>query len=189
MRLFLAFDIPLSFRLPLEEVIGQLKRSGGVVRWVDPASIHLTLAFFGESDEAGRERIERVMGEVFPKHDPIALTFQGLGTFPGSSGSVPRVVWVGLNRSLPLETLYRDLSSRFASVGFPPEERTFSPHLTIGRVKAPDGVSGLRKAVEERKNFSLGTFQATEGILFKSTLTPRGACYEALTSVKLGVKP
>ena len=105
MRLFLAFDIPLSFRLPLEEVIGQLKRSGGVVRWVDPASIHLTLAFFGESDEAGRERIEKVMEEVFPKHAPMELTFQGLGTFPGSPGSAPRVVWVGLSRSLPLEKL------------------------------------------------------------------------------------
>ena len=121
------------------------------VRWVDPASLHLTLAFLGELDDARFEAATQTARPVAGVHAPFTLRLAGLGTF-GSARS-PRVIWVGLaGEKARLLALRAALTDDLAARGFPREERPFSPHLTLARIKTPltdDALTVLARALHE----------------------------------------
>lgn len=188
-RCFIALELPPEARKALEGVQRRLAPVGREVKWVRPEGIHLTLKFLGNIDEGQVEPVGRVVSEAAATcGGPLRLAMKGLGAFPGVAR--PRVVWVGLTGDTArLAALAQDLEKRLAPLGFAPEGRPFTPHLTLGRVKEfgagrgrgrAGGKNPLSEAVVKLAALELGGFEARELILYRSELRPGGAVYTRL---------
>jgi 2'-5' RNA ligase len=182
-RAFLACDPPEAVRQGIAAVQNRLKKQfGGAVRWVRPEGIHLTLKFFGDIPIGAVETIGGVVHEQVRDLSPLTLQVQKIGAFPNTNR--PRVIWLGITGDVGrLVALQKKIAAGLQACGFEQEERAFSPHLTLGRVKLPQGMADLGKIIEE-SDATAGEFQAAELILFKSDLKPDGAVY-----TKLGIYP
>ncbi len=180
-RTFLALELPDAVKGALRRRIERLARAIPEVRWVDPASLHLTLAFLGELDDARLEAATQSAMVVASAHAPFTLRLAHLGTF-GSARSL-RVIWVGLaGEHAQLLALRGALTDDLASRGFPREERPFAPHLTLARIKAPlsDGaLTALAQALGESANAV--SWQADAISVMKSELVRPAARYTALS--------
>ena len=184
-RAFLAIDLPESYRAGLAAVQDYLKKSGADVRWTAVGGIHLTLKFFGDIDENQVEALTAAASRVTTATSPFTLEVQGVGTFPGPKS--PRVIWLGLTGQTDvLACLVQDLEQAFAPLGFPPEKRRFTPHLTLGRVRSSQGREALSRSLQA---ISLPVFEelrVKQLVLYRSTLRPQGALYSPLRHIALG---
>jgi 2'-5' RNA ligase len=167
-RLFVAIDLPEEVKNGIADIGKDLPGA----RRVPTEQLHLTLRFIGDVDDetctAVRKALAGVKGESFP------LTLRGVGHFP--PGKHPRVLWVGLTESAPLLELQQGVEQALVGAGIPPDERKFSPHLTLARLKEtpPAKVAVL----EERfKDFGAPPFVVTEFYLYSSVLTRSGAIH------------
>lgn len=184
-RAFLAIDLPASLRPALSRAQERLKQSGADVRWVPVGNIHLTLKFFGNITEAQVSAIHEAVEPVAREQAPFSLLVTDAGAFP--SPKSPRVVWLGVGGDLEiLRDFHRRLEAVLAPLGFPPEDRPFSPHLTLGRVKSPAGRQALVQALVNLPPPGAPPFLVKEIVLFRSNLTPHGATYLALKIIPLG---
>jgi len=179
-RAFLALDPPEEILREIGRIQDRLRKGiHGDLRWVRPEGIHLTLKFFGDISENAVVNISAVAGQAAAAVGPFALVIGGTGVFPDPSR--PRVVWLGMNGEVAqLVTFQQGLERAFREIGFPPEERPFRPHLTLGRIKSPKGLTGLAEALEKENTVTAGSFTASGLNLFQSDLTPRGAVYTRL---------
>jgi 2'-5' RNA ligase len=174
-RTFVAVSISEGARRQIADLLVTLRRQPGpAVRWVRPELVHLTLAFLGEvPQEFLAAAIARLSG-VGRQHSSITAQLKGLGAFPSPSRA--RVVWIGTERGKnEVCALQADVVKALRSVGYQPERRPFSPHLTIGRLRMPDDVS---KAVTV--HFESEPFAIDRVILFRSVLGPAGPVYSVL---------
>jgi 2'-5' RNA ligase len=186
-RTFIAIDLPETVKKDLETLQRSLMTSTKGIRWVDPKGVHLTLKFLGDVELDRISQIESVIADVSTQHKPFKLIPQGCGVFP--SWKAIRVVWVGLEGDLePLKTLYTTLEENLERIGFPKEERQFTPHLTIGRTKGISRDEKLAQTLAKFITFRSSPFTVEEIVLFKSTLTPSGAIYQRLYAAKLSVE-
>lgn len=168
MRLFVAIDLPEKVKEEVAGLAGSLP--GG--RWVPMEQLHLTLRFIGEVDEAQFQEIKSALTLVEGRAFPLAL--KGVGHFP--SGKHPRVLWIGLEANELLPELYQRVESALAAAGISPEERRFSPHITIARLKETPATAVA--AFEERHApFQAGPFPVAEFHLYSSALTREGAIH------------
>lgn len=184
-RAFIALPLPEE----ITQTLGRLgKKLNEVVpsksvSWVAPAGIHLTLNFLGdEVTPAQVEKVKHVLDTCPGRVSPFTLQLGKLGCFP--KARAPRVIWVGLQGELePLQTLKIFLDEQLEPLGWPPEQRRFSPHLTIGRVKdiPAVGEAGLPFSAPVK---SL-SFKVAELHLYQSELTPQGAKYSLLHTAEL----
>jgi len=175
MRLFVAIDLPSNIKKKLANIQARLKEANAGVRFVSPEGIHLTLKFLGEVAEDRVGKVIEALAENVPRISPFNLKVEGLGAFP--SISRPRVVWAGVKAPDELLTLAEEIEKAMVKLGFPKEERDFSPHLTLCRIKSPRGIDRLIKIVMEEKDISLGEFTADGYFLIQSILRPEGARY------------
>jgi 2'-5' RNA ligase len=145
--------------------------------------MHLTLAFLGEVPEGFIESAKVRLVEVMRHRHAFAVQLKGLGAFP--SPSLARVVWVGMEQGkAEVCALQADVIKALSSIGYQPERRPFSPHLTIGRLRFPGDVS---KAVAVQ--FATESFTIERAVLFRSVLAPAGPVYTALAEFPLAVQP
>ena len=179
-RAFLALDPPEEILREIERIQDRLRKLiRGDLRWVRPEGIHLTLKFFGDVSENAVVNISVVAGQAAAAVGSFELAIGGTGVFPDPSR--PRVVYLGMNGEVArLVTFQQGLERALREIGFPPEERPFRPHLTLGRIKSPKGLTGLAEALEKEKTVTAGRFTASGLSLFQSELTPRGAVYTRL---------
>ncbi len=183
MRVFVAIDLDPGLKNSIRDFVQSLRRTGAAVKWVDPAGMHLTLKFLGETDPGSVLSIEEEIRRVASVSPRFPLVFEGTGCFP--SERKPRVFWIGVQDQPALAELQASLERSLARLGFPPEERSFRPHLTIGRVK---GAAGLSEAVEElgkSRTRCFGEMAVGSLTFFQSTLRPGGAEYRALAECGL----
>jgi RNA 2',3'-cyclic 3'-phosphodiesterase len=180
-RTFLALELPDAVRNTLRRRIERLARMIPEVRWVDPAGLHVTLAFLGELDNAQLEAATQAAATVAGVHASFALRLAGIGTF-GSARS-PRVVWVGLaGEKTSLIALQSAVADALAARGFPREARPFSPHLTLARIKKPlsdDALATLARVQHEPPPDA--TWRADAISVMKSELLRPVARYTALS--------
>ncbi|HLV99792.1 MAG TPA: RNA 2',3'-cyclic phosphodiesterase [Ktedonobacterales bacterium] len=135
-RTFIAIDLNDEARGYLHQQVQKLSRLLPRVRWVDPESLHLTLAFLGELDDAQLEQASQATLETAQAVRPFIVRVGVPGIFGPPQN--PRVIWLGLAGDLqPLLGLQATLAGRLAQKGFPPEERAYAPHLTLARIKSP----------------------------------------------------
>jgi 2'-5' RNA ligase len=184
-RSFIAVEVPQPLRAKLDEVQRELKRADADVRWVRPENIHLTLKFLGSVTGEELEKLAGVIAPIISSWTPFEVRLHGLGCFPSSRN--PRIVWVGIERgSVEASSLQKAVENQAADVGFPSETRPFKPHLTLGRVRSPQGKDSLAQAVENHQDVEIGSFRVNEVYLFKSELKPSGAVYTKLQTFPMG---
>lgn len=176
MRLFVAIDLPDR----VKQAVATLCRGAAGVRWLPPEQLHLTLRFIGEADDAVEGAIRRGLAEV--GSPPFPLTLRGVGCFP--SPQRPRVLWVGLGGSDPLERLQQQVEAAVITAGLPAEGRHFSPHITLARLREQRGTELIpfltRNAPFESEPFTVDAFH-----LYSSILTPQGAIHRREASYPL----
>lgn len=183
-RSFLAVELPQAILDRIGEVQQELKSLSADVRWVNPGNIHLTLKFFGNIEEPEIDSIVKAIEEPVRTTSPISITVQGVGAFPGLKN--PRVIWVGLHDEKGASVSFQKrLESELGKIGFPPEDRSFHPHLTLGRMRSNRGKDELVGRMERFKEEVFGQFQADKVILFKSDLKPTGPIYTPLREIRL----
>jgi len=185
MRCFVAIDVSEEVRLSLGRAVEQMRGLSKGVRWVPSDHVHLTLKFLGEADDAMLLQIQERLRLLCSRHAPFAFTVLGTGGFPNLRR--PNVLWVGLDESGPLSLLSRDIEKSMAELGLEREEKRFSPHLTVGRVKSVEGLEAVIREWITFKDTVFGTITVGETLLMKSTLKPGGAEYSKIAGFKLGL--
>ena len=183
-RLFIAADLPSSLLEELDGAVAPLRSSPELeaARWTGPANQHVTLKFLGWVDAGAVDRIAEVASSVAASHEPATITVTGLGAFPSERRA--RVLWVGLDDPAGvLGALASDLDAALEPLGFEPEKRAFTPHLTLARFKPPASVRGV---LFEQPEVAEPAFRLGHLTLYRSHLHPRGAKYEALGTFPLG---
>lgn len=177
-RTFLAIDLPPEVRSILEHTQRELKKSGADVRWVRASGIHLTLKFLGEIPEGTVPGVVGTATKVCAGIRCFRVQVRGLSAFPNLKR--PRVFWAGVCGDLePLRGLQSSLEKGLEALGFPAENRPFSPHLTLGRVRSSRGLSCLLKALV---NVGIETdpFTVGEVRVYQSILSREGPAYQVL---------
>jgi 2'-5' RNA ligase len=186
-RAFIAIELTDELKSILVQIGRELEARipPGTVRWVKPAAMHLTLVFLGDTPTAKLDSIERAMTAAATGIPPISLGANGLGCFPNCSR--PRVVWVGVDEPAGfLKRLKRALDDELEPLGFKPEGRSFSPHLTLGRVNkraSRTDAQRLGQVVDSATLKDAGAMTAAQMHLIRSDLRPAGPVYTTLTSV------
>jgi len=186
-RAFIATDIPSDVRLSIEEAQARLKRAhvGVKISWTKIDNLHLTLQFLGYIEEAIVDTIKSTLQLVASQHQPFDLAVHGAGAFPNESR--PRVIWVGCDDAEGrLKMLARAVQDAMQPLGFEPEHREFSAHLTLGRIKVPRPDVALTRAVDSLKDTAFGTLRVEAIHLMESQLHPEGSIYTKLSSHVLG---
>jgi 2'-5' RNA ligase len=185
LRSFVALDIGADVRRDLAAAQEQLKAAKASVRWVPAENLHLTLKFLGNIAE---ERVPSIMDALAAAAQgigPFDMRVCGLGAFP--SLRRPRVVWAGVREGAEQAThLAQAVERELGSLGFEPEKRQFSAHITLGRVRSAAGVGALAALIEKQTGADFGTVQVQRIALMKSELRPSGAVYSMLGEVPLG---
>ncbi len=187
LRVFIAVEIPLPIRQAIFEQTGALRRAvGPLIRWVPLENMHLTLKFIGEVSPANVEMIQQMLGIEAAAVAPFQVQVGGLGAYPSPRRA--RVIWTGIQAPPALSSLQHGIESGAARLGYEAEERPFSPHLTIGRVRQQVSTGEqqqIRSALEGTHLGDLGTARIREVRLFKSDLQPGGSIYTKLFSAPL----
>ncbi len=178
----------------MREKIAQAVRSAGPalagepIRWVRPETIHLTLRFLGETTTARLDSIRQNAEVNARSWAPFDLHLAGLGCFPDVRR--PRIVWIAAgDDSGSLPTIVRDLEQLARRAGFPPEERAFSAHLTIGRVKdrlSADGARRFASYLGDSSGMEFGSVPVETVDLMRSELKPAGPVYSMIAALALG---
>ncbi len=185
-RTFIALDLDEATREALKREIRRLARVLPDVRFVDPDSLHLTLAFLGELDEDALATTITVADEIARPARPFELALSGLGVF--GPPSAPRVIWAGVGgETRALHGLQRRLAEALEAQGFPREARPFSPHLTLARLKRPlDDVAYTRlRELLARPTSRPPRWPVSELRVMRSELAAEGARYTALSIARL----
>jgi RNA 2',3'-cyclic 3'-phosphodiesterase len=189
LRLFVAIELPGAVREALSRLQHELSRRGlEKLRWVRPEGIHLTLKFLGETPVGRVAAIEGALRPAVERVRPHQLSFGTLGAF--HQRSAPRVLWVDLAGDIEtLRDLQRRVEKPLNDLGFAPEARGFSPHLTIARVRPEMAreVEGPVRSVVPFRLVEAHVVPVNEVSLMRSTLRPRGAVYERVAAFPLGV--
>jgi len=183
-RTFIAIDVPAEVRNMISQAQERLLGiRGAKVSWLRSGGIHLTLKFLGDVE---RERLTDVTGSVqecAKLAHPIELATTVVGGFP--SLNRPRVLWLGIDGGPSLLQLQEDIEQSLAAVGYPPEQKRFHPHLTVGRVKSM--AQGCRLAEQFRSlEFPRVFWVVREVWVMSSVLKPQGAEYSVIAAVNLG---
>jgi 2'-5' RNA ligase len=186
-RLFVALEIPPPVRENLAALINDLRAadapsSKNRARWVRAENLHVTLKFIGPVDAVKLDAIRAALAEVRSDAE-VELRFRGLGFFPHDRR--PRVLWAGVEGSPNLPLLAREIESRLARLGVPPERREFAPHLTVARFDPPGIFEKLRAAAQRNTAREFGIVRTGEFHLFESKTRPTGAEYTRLSSFSL----
>ena len=185
LRLFWAVEVSQEVRDSLGQLIQEFKPTGADVRWVRPASIHLTIKFLGQSPAEAVDQIAAALAPAAAACPSLNLKPAGVGVFP--SHARPRVIWAGLSGDVEeLIGLAGRVDEALVPLGFAPEKRPFNPHLTLGRVKSIRGRSRLAEALARLGGWEGPELRAGELILFRSQLNPTGAVYTPLVRLVLG---
>ena len=198
-RLFLAVPIPGEVRERISQVIQRLEPEGWPMRWIDPDNAHMTLHFLGDTPPEEAAILRLALPAVVAEHAAFDLRTAGLGVFPKLKR--PRVLWLGLyGPAHRLEALFNDLGDTLAEMQFPIEERPFSPHITLGRVRNADNApirdlpEKLRRAIDEMAAEGLADpkdglpVPIDEVLLIRSHLERTGARYEIIERFPLALR-
>jgi len=153
------------------------------IKWVELYNIHITLKFFGETEENRIKGIKELLTEISKKHSSFTLNVKDAGIF-GSSYN-PRVIWFGIENRELLIDLANDVLNRVGSLGFERGRQNFVPHITIGRIKYLDDKKQFQESISKFKSVEIQEQKVDQFYLIESILTPKGPEYKILQSFPL----
>jgi 2'-5' RNA ligase len=185
LRTFIAVEIGKAIRdkaIALQEV---LARTGADVKWVEPANLHITLLFLGEVNDRDLPDICRSVANCCREIPLFTMRVSGVGAFP--SARRPRTLWVGIAEGAQeLLALHDALEPPLLELGcYRREDRPYTPHLTLGRVKGDRPDDRLASALAGQAGWQGGETTVREVLVLSSELTPDGPIYTVLSRAKL----
>jgi len=188
-RAFIAVNLTPEIQRRLDEITAVFKQKleKSPVRWVPANNIHLTLKFLGDVSLANLELLRKMMKAEIANYRPFEISVGGAGAFPTLHR--PRVIWVGVEAPAELSQVQASVEGMAARLGYAPEDRPFSPHLTLGRVSrntTPQDYRSIAAVLEKEKVGFLGALCVRSVELYKSDLLPSGAVYTDIFTALLG---
>jgi 2'-5' RNA ligase len=174
MRTFVAIDLSPGIKIALETLIRNVRKNSGGVKWAGPGAMHLTLKFLGEIPEDTAGSVGTLLEGLAGARRPFSLKLKGTGTFPPGGGMNARVLWAGVVEDPGLMELQAALEDELEKAGFPREDRPFHPHMTLGRVKSPDGLDRVLGELERYGKVDLGEMTVARLTFFQSVLKHTG---------------
>ncbi len=191
-RTFLAVELPGSEKAKLAALEREFAGHASVLKWVAADLLHITVRFLGSVRADRIDSVKEAALKSAAGVAPFSLAMVGLGAFPNVR--LPRVIWVGLREDAGLESLqllHRQIEAELSQRGFAPEDRRFSPHITLARTR-DDASSSDRRAlgdtleqVRMKRNVS-GAFEVDALVVMKSELGRSGPRYTPMERVSLG---
>jgi RNA 2',3'-cyclic 3'-phosphodiesterase len=184
LRVFAAIGVPQATASAIAAALDPLRAPPWPLRWVDPASLHLTLFFIGATQLPRVDAAAGALRHVAAQHRPFEVRCGGLGAFP--SFGRPRVLWLGVADSPALAALQTDVAAALAAQGFPPESKPFSPHVTLARVARRVQPAALEGLAEAAASFDFRGRFGVDTVELKRSRTGRsGAQYDTLVRAAL----
>ncbi len=189
-RTFIAVELSPAIRKEIAQILARVRNEPVTrhVRWTQPQKMHLTLQFLGDTPVGLLPEIEASLGEICPNHAPLNVRFGQQGCFPNIHN--PRVLWIDIEEpTTPLKELQRAVVNAMGQLGFAPEKRSYTPHLTLGRVKRhadKEERRQLGQLVGAIEIPAIPPMPVSSISFIRSQLFPDGARYTTLASVPLG---
>ncbi|MBI5965591.1 MAG: RNA 2',3'-cyclic phosphodiesterase [Chloroflexi bacterium] len=188
LRAFIAIEFPQPIKDAIERQTARLRQTLGndLIRWVPAQNMHLTLKFLGDIAASHVDFLKQMLAREADTHPQFDLQIGGLGSYPTSKR--PRVLWVGLHAPADLASLQKSIEAGACRLGYEQEERPFSPHLTLGRVRqnlSPADLPKIRAALDNIQLGNIGTARVDSVHLIRSDLQPSGSIYTNLFSAPL----
>ncbi len=180
-RGFIAADVPPT--PDLESFAVELREAGGPLKVVSVDQLHLTLKFLGDTEEGLVPEIVTAMREAASGVPPFEIRVRGTGAFP-SLGRM-KVIWVGVEGAEPLARIAAALEASMEPLGFRRENRAWKAHVTLARVKGSRDLEQARTILRTRAADEFGTHRVDAIHLKRSVLTPQGAQYSVVESIRL----
>ncbi|HEV2913333.1 MAG TPA: RNA 2',3'-cyclic phosphodiesterase [Pyrinomonadaceae bacterium] len=181
LRVFCALELPSQVRERAASHIADLRGSLPQLRvgWESPEKLHITVKFLGEIEPGRAAEVSSAAERAALGVRPFDLSIEGAGVFPPRG--LARVLWLGVaDTSSTLARLHSQLEDEYARLGFPIEDRPFNPHLTIARLRRPDGARELA-ALHREKGFAPAGFRVNSLVVLRSELGPGGSRYSELS--------
>lgn len=181
-RLFAAIDISDEARARVASRIDRLRSEFRELRvgWERPEKLHITVKFFGDVDRRRIPGVQSRLDEIGSHTSLFTAKLAGTGIFPNVRK--PHVLWIGIqNDEDAMTKLGREIEAASRELGFPPESRSFSPHLTIARITEPEKSRRLAEA-HINSDFEAIRFEVGAITLYASKLQPTGSVYSVVSS-------
>jgi 2'-5' RNA ligase len=188
LRAFIAIELSEQLQDALEKQTTRLRQSLGdeLVRWIPTQNMHLTLKFLGNIAASHVEFLRQLISQTADFHSQFDLQIGGIGSFPSSKQ--PRILWAGIHAPADLANLQKSIETGTTRLGYEKEEKPFSPHLTLGRVRQnidPTGLQKIRATVDTIQLGNIGSTRVDSIHLYKSELHASGSVYTKLFSATL----
>jgi 2'-5' RNA ligase len=184
-RTFIAVDLDKAVRNRAVALQETLKESSTEVKWVEPENLHVSLLFLGEVNDREIADVCRIVAETAHQHSSFMMRVESAGCFPHPRR--PRVLWAGVGAGKQeLCAIHDSLEIALLDLGFRREDRKYSPHITLGRVKSDHSTDSLAAALAQQAGWKGGEIPVSEVLVMGSKLTPQGPEYSVLSRAKLG---
>lgn len=181
-RIFIAFPVPdsiISYILSYKKAIK--KAFPGIpIKWTDRNNFHITFEFIGDTNDKGIKDICRILETITPNYPVIEYSLGGISGFPDLSRAKVLVVKV-FDKDKTGFNLRQDIKRSLRKLGTSKAERSWKPHLTLGRTKKPVKMSLLRRIPQV-----VGSWKTDRVVLYESKLSDKGPSYHRLVEFKLG---
>lgn len=154
------------------------------IKWSETGNLHITIAFLGDTEDNKIKEVSQMLSKVCEGSGKFNMLIKGAGVFKNLKD--PRVIWTGIEHSGEMNKLYNSINAGLKDIGLSPEERPFSPHLTLGRIKSIKNIDVLKSLVARYMESEIQKQQVNEVILFESILFHTGPVYKPLGIFVLG---
>jgi 2'-5' RNA ligase len=181
MRLFTGIGLPPNILSSLEHALDNL-RPAADINWSPLENLHITTKFIGEWPEGRLDEMYATLSGLSGRPS-FEIEVRGIGWFPNPHS--PRVLWTAVHADNSLKDLARDTEQALAELGVAVEQRAYSPHLTLARIKAPAQLARLRQKIAALPSQHFGKFRVNCFNLYRSVLSPKGSKYSILREFPL----
>ncbi len=184
LRLFVAMEVPEHLKGRLGEAIEATASQGAGMKWVRPENVHFTLKFLGGVEEEKLGEIESELAAAAQGHAALEISTGNFGAFPHPGRA--RVFWLGIEKGREeLTAMASSVDARMANLGFEPESRPFSGHITLARLRRPRDITPLLSVWRDYAGIRGVEWRGEEMVLYRSELYRTGPVYAALARFKL----
>ena len=182
---FIGLDVGNDIRGRATDLQAALAGSGADIKWVEPDNLHVTLLFLGELDDRELLEVCRVVSSAARREPPFPLRVSGVGAFP--TPRRPKVIWGGITDGADsLLRLHEAIEAPLLEKGtYRREERAYTPHLTLGRVKGEEDSNLLAAELPKRLSWDGGQTMIDEVLVFSSELRRDGPEYTVVARAAL----
>ncbi len=185
MRTFIAVELEPALRSPLVKLLKQVFPASPEVRWCTQDQLHITLKFLGEVSDPQFGSVCEAVTAVSAQVEPFSVRIKGLGCFPDPRR--PRVLWCGVEDLSDGCRRWVELADPLLTkLGFQPENRVFTPHITLGRARSPAGGRVFQSVLQSAPPPETEAMRVREVVVFESRLLPSGAQYRPAFKAPLG---